>query len=621
MLELNKLCMGCMRETDGEKICPYCGFSLEKHNGERSSCALPVYTILNGKYLVGKVLGEGGFGITYLAYDLNLQIPIAIKEYFPSGMAIRDASKSDSTQVQVTGSANQEYFAYQLRKFRQEGITLAKFQEMQGVVSVIDFFLENGTGYLVMEFIDGIQMKDYLRQQGGRISEKETLKMMRPLLEMLARVHKEGIIHRDISADNIMITRNREVKLIDFGAARQTTNLTGKSLTVLLKHGYAPVEQYQTDGNQGPWTDVYALCALMYRMISGKLPTTATNRVPNDLLQPLSQMSGIQVSAKTSAAIEKGLSVWAQDRYQNVEALLEALYGNRDSYEERESMQQEREARETEKSEGTERAEHGKNMSKFGRALTMGAIAFAGAFVVFALGTAAYMNMSEENGVASGFMSALFEEISDVFSKDEPPAEEDVEEAPDGDAGDESDGDEEIVKNPEVIGYADMIFNGAGGQEIRKLSGAPVKFDDEHKMEVLMASESSTLGNEWDFESNPAEMFDGDVNTGWNMVSQSSKVEATFDGEREVEYLTLNLGKWGNEEEFRAYSRPQRVKIGLGDMTFEIGFNDKFRKCYLQVSPPVYCSSMSVQVMSNYAGTQTGESCISEIALYGGYEE
>ncbi len=327
-MDINNLCYGCMREKDSpEGICPYCGFERTVYEEKRSIRALPTGTILNGKYILGKVLGEGGFGITYLAMDLNLQMPVAIKEYFPVGLASRDTSAGENTEnVSVITGEKRRYYEYGIKSFSAEARNLARFQKTEGVISVKDFFLENNTAYLAMEYISGKTLKQYLEEINTPLSEAETLRLIRPILDALVSVHAEGIIHRDVSPENIMLAKDGRVVLIDFGAARIATGAETKSLTVLLKHGYAPVEQYQTRGKQGPYTDIYAVCATIYRMLSGEKPEEAIDRMVDDKVIPLERKSGLHISHLVSEAVQKGLSVQSQDRYQTVQELIQSLY-------------------------------------------------------------------------------------------------------------------------------------------------------------------------------------------------------------------------------------------------------------------------------------------------------
>ena len=327
-MDINKLCYGCMREKENiDEICPYCGFNRFSYEKTRSTRALPLGTILNGKYFLGKVLGEGGFGITYLALDLNFEIPVAVKEYFPVGLASRDTSIEGNTEnVSVITGEKKKYYEYGIKSFSSEAKNLARFQKTDGIISVKDFFLENSTAYLVMEYIEGKTLKQYLEEREFPLSEEETLRLIHPILNALQEIHEEGIIHRDISPENIMLAKDGRIVLIDFGAARISTGAETKSLTVLLKHGYAPVEQYQTKGKQGPYTDIYSVCATMYRMLSGEKPEEAIDRIVEDRVVPLEERRDIQVSHQVSSAIQKGLSIQAWDRYQTVEELIYSLY-------------------------------------------------------------------------------------------------------------------------------------------------------------------------------------------------------------------------------------------------------------------------------------------------------
>ena len=326
MKDPNRLCPGCMNEWGHpEKPCPVCGF-VEK-GYEKPPRWLPLRHVLNGKYMIGKAIGEGGFGITYVGWDLNLQVRVAIKEYFPVGLATRETGNGRSNSISALPGVRQENYRQGLEKFMTEARNLSKFYNLKGIVAVRDFFFENDTAYIVMEFVDGITLGTYLKNHGGQITEQEALQLFHPVMESLKVVHQSGIIHRDISPDNIMMTKDGRMKLIDFGAARFAGGDTERSLTIILKHGYAPAEQYQSHGNQGPWTDVYAICATMYRMITGKVPPSAMDRLHEDTLEEFSAL-GCRVSDKTAyAVIDKGMAIRVADRYQNMDELIDGLYG------------------------------------------------------------------------------------------------------------------------------------------------------------------------------------------------------------------------------------------------------------------------------------------------------
>lgn len=316
------LCPGCMAVLDEPDLpCPLCGF--DKSTYSPSPRSLRPFTRLNGKYLVGKVIGEGGFGITYIGFNMETDLPVAIKEYFPSELATRDTTQGNVITV-FSGEAR-DLYRDGLEKYLREARNLSMFSDLPGIVTVKDFFYENETAYIIMEYINGITLKDHLTKVGGRMKQNEVIKMMKPVLESMNKIHEVGIIHRDISPDNIMITKNKQIKLTDFGAARVFDTEDNKSITVVLKRGYAPEEQYRAKGNQGPWTDVYALCATMYRMITGVTPQEALERIIDDNVEPLSKYDST-IWPETEYAIMKGLSLRAQDRYQTVNDLIDALY-------------------------------------------------------------------------------------------------------------------------------------------------------------------------------------------------------------------------------------------------------------------------------------------------------
>ena len=313
------VCYGCFKEKEPGTVCPYCGFN---ENSERAYLAVPIGTILDGRYLIGKVLGVGGFGITYLGYDLTLDYKVAVKEYMPSGFATRAEDKYTLT---VTSSSQQQAYDEGLDKFLSEARTLAKFHDTTNIVSVQDFFKENNTAYFVMEYVDGESLKDYLDRNGGRISYADASKILIPIMRALSKVHEQGLIHRDISPDNISITSSGQPKLLDFGAAR-SAYAENKSVSVILKHGLAPIEQYSNHGNMGPWTDVYAMGATLYRSITGILPPESIERIHADSIRTPSSM-GIVIPPYAEMALMKALAVNPESRFANIEQFIAALNG------------------------------------------------------------------------------------------------------------------------------------------------------------------------------------------------------------------------------------------------------------------------------------------------------
>ena len=313
-----RVCYGCFAEKEPGIPCPRCGFN---ENDEQPYLALPLGTILNGRYLVGKVLGIGGFGITYLGYDLTLEIKVAIKEYMPSALATRHP---DHYSVALTGRVEEDY-QYGMERFLDEAKILAKLQNTPHIVSVQNYFKENGTAYFVMEYIDGMSLKAYLAKNGDKIPYNQAIAILQPIMEALVQVHALNLLHRDISPDNIYITSKGESRLLDFGAARFALG-DGKSVSVILKHGYAPEEQYSSHGNQGPWTDVYAMGATLYRCITGQLPPDSVERIHGDTMKRPSEL-GFRIPANVENAIMKALAVKTEDRFPNMEAFIGALNG------------------------------------------------------------------------------------------------------------------------------------------------------------------------------------------------------------------------------------------------------------------------------------------------------
>ena len=322
-MKIENLCINCMQERRSpDGICEFCGFDVRTFELPRHH--MRPFTILAGKYLIGNAIGEGGFGITYIGMDLNLEVKVAIKEYYPQGAAVRDCRTNDST-VWSYSKSTQVFFEEGREKFINEAKTIAKFRNVPEIVGVIDFFRENQTAYIVMEYLDGQTLKQYLKAKGGKIQADELLRMMKPLIASLGKLHAQGLIHRDISPDNIMLMKDGSIKILDFGGARDFVSQNGKSMSVLVKHGYAPEEQYRSRGDQGPWTDVYALCATMYRCITGKIPPEALDRLYEDELKSISSFN-VACPKYIEQAITKGLSVRKDGRYQSMEELYDALY-------------------------------------------------------------------------------------------------------------------------------------------------------------------------------------------------------------------------------------------------------------------------------------------------------
>ena len=306
-------CMGCMltyeETTDGR--CPYCGYA--GGTPAKEAYHIKPGSLLNDRYVIGRSIGYGGFGVTYIAWDNKLERRVAIKEYMPSDYATRIPG---NLTVTIYDGERHNEFMTGLQKFMEEAQRLSKFQNTPGIVRILDTFARNLTAYIVMEYLDGVTLKEYLKENGGKMPYDKALEVMLPVLAALNAVHQEGIIHRDISPDNIFLTKEGEVKLLDFGAARYASNGYSKSLSVILKPGYAPEEQYYSHGQQGPWSDVYAAAATLYRMITGVVPEESLERKEKDNLKPPSAL-GAKLPKNAEKAILNALNIKAENRTQS----------------------------------------------------------------------------------------------------------------------------------------------------------------------------------------------------------------------------------------------------------------------------------------------------------------
>lgn len=281
---------------------------------EKNSYSLQRNTGLIGRYVIQEVLGQGGFGITYLGIDKLYGNKVAIKEYYPQKIAMRKAQYEDV--VTVTSIEEKNNYDKGKKRFLDEAQVMARFNKNEGIVKILDFFEANNTAYIVMEYLEGITLKQYLGKYGV-LQFRNLIEMMLPLLEALIEIHSQGLIHRDISPDNIMVQHNGKLKLMDFGATRDYTESGNKSLTVILKPGYAPPEQYQTHGVQGPWTDIYALCATIYKCLTGITPPDAIARVMDDKFKEPDQLDG-KLSPDIKKILWKGMNIFPEERYQDI---------------------------------------------------------------------------------------------------------------------------------------------------------------------------------------------------------------------------------------------------------------------------------------------------------------
>lgn len=280
-------------------------------------------TVLKSKYRIGQVLGFGGFGITYLARNLELSQTVVIKEYFPMDLAYRDAEKGEVSLTLPREKNDRKVYQKGKKDFLSEARRMSALSEVPSVVKVLDWFEENETAYLVMEHVRGMGLDRYLERLDEPLSFQEAWKLMLPVLDGLEKVHEKGIIHRDFNPSNLMMQENGTLKMIDFGAARGYLD-TEKTMTVLVKRGYAPPEQYLRHGPQGPWTDLYAVCATLYEMVTGVRPQPSIERMQKDQLY-LPSAYGAEITPEEEKVLCRGLELTPIHRFRSVKELKEAF--------------------------------------------------------------------------------------------------------------------------------------------------------------------------------------------------------------------------------------------------------------------------------------------------------
>ena len=310
---IKNICPSCFGTLDGVGVCRSCGIRPESI--ANPPAALPLRSVIGSRYMTGKSLGIGGFGRTYLAWDLNESRKVAIKEFFPQGYATRE--KGDS-RVNVLSPEVVQPFNHWLGAFVEEAKVLMRIKHLHGVVKLLDYFENNNTAYIVTDYLEGKSLRNHLTERNYKIPYNEALGILRPVFESLAVLHGYGVIHKDISPENIIIVLNKYVKLIDFGAAALYKVNGNEKPYVVQKAGYSPVELYRADPRGfGPWTDVYQMGATLYNCVTGYIPAVASEREKEDKL-PRPSALGIDLPEYVEDAVMKAMAVKSEDRYQTV---------------------------------------------------------------------------------------------------------------------------------------------------------------------------------------------------------------------------------------------------------------------------------------------------------------
>ncbi len=310
-------CAGCFREIGQEQLCPLCGLDQEAERRRRSgSKALPIMYRLAGKYDLGRMLGAGGFGITYLARDITNGQLVAVKEFFPSEFCDR------AGDGRVIPHRSQEAFSKSVQHFYEEAKTLYALGQCPSVAGVEGFFRGNNTSYIVMEYVRGDSLKEFISKCGGRVPYNYAKHIIVQIALALSEIHASGIVHSDISPANILMEPSGDVKLVDFGASRSFLNKSGETRTVQVKPGFTPPEQYTGSTMQlGPWTDIYALACTFYRMVTGKVPPEAAARKSGETVTPIGVYVP-EVEPRIEYTIARAMELEYQKRYRTADEFI-----------------------------------------------------------------------------------------------------------------------------------------------------------------------------------------------------------------------------------------------------------------------------------------------------------
>lgn len=318
----SELCMNCFSVKGQYEVCPFCGYA-EGTPPKQPHYLMPG-TLLGNRFIVGTVIGAGGFGITYKCFDTTLGVTVAVKEFYPAGLVNRAPGER---RVGLLSGEKEGQYRERLQRFMMEAQSVAQFGKAKDIVNVFDFFEENGTAYIIMEYIDGVLLKDYLDKQGV-IAPEAAMSIIMPIIDAVKKIHSKGIIHRDISPDNIFIANENAIKIFDFGAARLNDSKAGMAAEPVIKVGYSPLEQYRDKSKQGFYTDVYAVGAILYQMLTGVKPIESTERELKDELRSPKEM-GVKISSNMDRAVMEALGVRPELRFQGIQQFQEALLNKR----------------------------------------------------------------------------------------------------------------------------------------------------------------------------------------------------------------------------------------------------------------------------------------------------
>lgn len=316
-------CQFCMKEYDERfVVCPHCGGILTKDAKEPYQ--LSPGTVLQKRYIIGAVIDYGGFSTVYKAWDDVLHVVVAIKEYYPAGLVQRVPGQLDVLPF----SGHEKEFEKGIYRFLSEARNTNKLAKNRNIVNMQTFFEANGTAYIVMEYLDGCSLSKYLEEHEDKVNSDIAVNILLSVIAALRDVHREGIVHRDISPSNIFLCKDGTVKLIDFGAAKFPGEDDDIAGSIELKPGYAPPEQYQLQSEHGPWTDIYALGATLYKAVTGEIPEESTNRIIDDELKSPREIDK-SIPAFLDKTLMKAMALVPELRFKNVDQFERAIQNKR----------------------------------------------------------------------------------------------------------------------------------------------------------------------------------------------------------------------------------------------------------------------------------------------------
>lgn len=586
-------CYTCMNETDEGRFCRHCGNPIQTQTAVHH---LAPGTLLNGKYLIGNFIGEGGFGITYIGKDRNLDIRVAIKEYYPCGYVNRNNDHSNT--VTATTSDGEDFFEKGKARFLQEARSIAKFPEEPGIVKVRDYFEENDTAYIVMEYLEGETLSQHIRGK-GKMEPAECVSLMVPVMRSLEKFHEAGMIHRDISPDNIMYQKNGTLKLMDFGSARYFAN-HDMEMSVILKQGYSPEEQYRKTGKQGPWTDVYSLCATIYSCITGVIPENALDRLYKDTLQKPSQL-GVSIRADQEDALMRGMAVSLENRCANMGELMAELgiepvtKNSQPEFDPYKTYVLNEEADAGMHTGPGTIGASGKDgtpaeADKLKR-LTAVVLIAATICILFTVVSLVLIVPKLSDGKAE---TAKSESSSDDGGSQEK------------DGKSENDRDDGTIEVEKIK-----------ADEVKKLKK---KYWRMNKDDLLKAEASSMIKQEEGVSNLPEYLFDNNIQTNWQEGVKGAGIDEYVSYQFQDEYricaMSFKLGNWKTEKYYYGNNRPRTLTLSMNGQSWKVSFPDKWEQFGIQFTSPVKTSDLRITINEVYKGTSWNDTVITDIGVW-----